>query len=137
MTTPLMGRLPKGADLLEALTALCEETNITKAQLQCIGALEGATLGYYLQKEREYISYDVKEHVEIVAGMGNIALKDGKPFVHLHLTRSRKDGSCIGGHAMPGIPIFVCEYIITPLPGEPLHRAYDDDTGLILLPENS
>jgi hypothetical protein len=127
-----LSRLPKGKDLIEALTEAAATIKTTKAQVTVIGALEKAKLGYYLQDERRYIDFTFDEHVEILCGMGNISLKDGKPFVHLHLTLSRKDCSCLGGHAMAGNIIFAAEACITPVAGEALERGFDDPTGLYL-----
>ena len=131
----IMKRLPKGADLMETLTALCEEENITKGSVQVIGAVEKAVVSYYRQDERKYVDLVLDQHLEILSGMGNISLKDGKPFVHLHVVLSKESGECLGGHAMPGIVIFASEAIITEVEGEPLEREYDEPTGLFLWKE--
>jgi len=129
---PVLTRLPKGKDLLEALTEAAAAINATKAHVTVIGALEKTKLGYYLQDERRYIDVAYDEHVEILCAMGNISLKDGVPFVHLHLTLSRKDCSCLGGHAVAGNIIFAAEACITPVAGDALERGFDEPTGLYL-----
>ena len=131
-TQPVLVRLPKGADLLIALKDACQARGITKAAVQVIGALERARLGYYLQDERRYISYDLPEHCEILCGAGNVSLKDAEAFVHLHLTLSKADGSCLGGHAMEGCPLFAAEALLLPVPGDGLARGFDEPTGLFL-----
>ena len=132
MPTPLMIRLPKDADLLETLNAVCAEHGITRGSVQCIGAVEKAVLGFYRQDEQKYVDHELTEELEILIGAGNVSIKDGKPFVHMHLTLSREDGSCLGGHALPGTVIFACEAIITPIDGAPLVRDLDEPTGLPL-----
>lgn len=129
---PVLVRLPKGEDLLAALKNACTARGITKASVQVIGALECAKLGYYLQNERRYISYELPEHCEILCGAGNVSMKDGEAFVHLHLTLSKADGSCLGGHAMEGCPIFAAEALLLPVPGPELTRGFDEPTGLFL-----
>lgn len=131
-TQPMLVRLPKGADLLAALKDACATRGIAKASVQVIGALERATLGYYLQDERRYVSYELAEHCEVLCGAGNVSLKDGECFVHLHLALSRPDGSCLGGHALEGCPIFAAEALILPVPGAELSRGFDEATGLQL-----
>lgn len=131
-TQPVLVRLPKGADLLAALKAACATRGITKAAVQVIGALEWAKLGYYLQDERRYISYELPEHCEILCGAGNVSLKDGEIFVHLHLSLSKSDGSCLGGHALEGCPVFAAEALLLPVPGADLARGFDEATGLFL-----
>lgn len=131
-TQPVLVRLPKGADLLTALKDACTARGITKAAIQVIGALECAKLGYYLQDERRYIDYALPEHCEILCGAGNVSLKDGQAFVHLHLSLSKSDGSCLGGHAMEGCPVFAAEAVLLPVPGAELARGFDEATGLFL-----
>ena len=132
MATPVLCRLPKGADLLEALNALCKDQNITRGTVQLIGAVERATLSFYRQDEQKYYDHALPEPLEILSGLGNVSLKDGQPFVHLHLILGRESGECLGGHAMPGCIIFACEACITPLEGAPLVRELDSPTGLPL-----
>jgi hypothetical protein len=127
-----LGRLPKGGDLLESLNTICADRGYTRGTVQLIGALEKAALGFYRQAEQRYVSHEVDENVEILAGLGNISIKDGKPFVHLHLTLGREDGTCLGGHAMPGCIVFACEAALLPLEGPELVRAPDQPTGLPL-----
>ncbi len=131
-TQPVLVRLPKGMDLLCALRSACDARGITKAAVQVIGALTCARLGYYLQDERRYVSYELPEHCEILMGAGNVSLKDAEAFVHLHLTLSRSDGSTLGGHAMEGCPIFAAEALLLPVPGPDLTRGFDEPTGLFL-----
>jgi len=127
-----MFRLPKTSDLLGELTALCARENVTRGMVSLIGALECAQIGYYHQDTHEYAGMTVNEHVEILSGQGNVSLKDGKPFVHLHLVLGRSDGSCLGGHAAEGCRIFACEAVILVLDGPELVREPDEPTGLAL-----
>jgi predicted DNA-binding protein with PD1-like motif len=132
MNDSLLVRLPKGEDLLDALVTLCREKNITKGHISCIGALEKAVLGYYPQDTRRYVSRTLDADTEILAGLGNVSLKDGEPVIHLHLTLLAADFTLTGGHAMPGNIIFAGEACITPLDGPRLHRGLDPATGLPL-----
>jgi uncharacterized protein len=60
--------------------------------------------------------------VEIASGLGNVSLRDGEPFIHLHLVVSGPDGSAVGGHAMEGCRAFVVEAYFRALAGEPPER---------------
>lgn len=133
MSKAVMQGLRKGEDLLAELRRLCGDYGISRGSVQVIGALERAELGYYHQDRREYESHTVAEHVEILAGLGNVSLLDNALFVHLHLTLSDKQCACCGGHAMEGGNIiFAAEAIITEIPGKKLERVYNDATGLKL-----
>ncbi|WP_029894542.1 PPC domain-containing DNA-binding protein [Desulfohalovibrio reitneri] len=129
---PFLVRLPKEADMLEAIADVCRERGVNKAFMSCIGAVEKAVLGYYHQDERRYESQTFDQHMEILSGIGNISLKDGQPMAHMHLTLSCADFSVIGGHTMPGCKIFACELFVQPVPGEELVRGFDEPTGLPL-----
>jgi len=86
MHDSLLVRLPKGEDLLAALVTICREQGITKGHISLIGALEKAVLGYYPQDTRQYVTHTLDTGTEILAGLGNVSLKDGEPAIHLHLT---------------------------------------------------
>ncbi len=128
----VMERLAKDADLLEELARVARENGITKGSIQVIGALQKASIGFYRQEEQKYESHDIDAEVELLAGMGNISMKDGEPFVHLHLMLGLDDGAAKGGHAMEGCTIFAAEAVITEIPGAALNRVFDESTGLFL-----
>lgn len=132
MSKKILTRLPKGGDLVKELTRVARENNITRGTVQVIGALENAELGFYNQLTFEYEPHHVNENVELLAGVGNISLKDGEPFVHLHLTLSDNKGAALGGHAMEGCIIFAAEAFLREVKGEPLERVLDEPTKLFL-----
>lgn len=126
-------RLPKGADLLAALTELCAVQGVNHGEVTAIGALTEARLGYYNQERRRYEIITVAAHCEIVSLVGNISLKDGRPFVHAHLAVAGADGRVSGGHLVEGCPVFAGEAVVRELDvAEPLERDYDGPTGLAL-----
>ena len=127
-----MGRLPTGSDLLLGLTELCAKNDIRAGQVSLIGALLSAKLGWWDDVNKQYHTFDVDHTTEILHGAGNVSMLDGKPFVHLHLTLSHGDHPAIGGHVFEGCKVYVTEYVITALDGEPLTRHLDDATGLKL-----
>ncbi len=128
-----IGRLAKGGDLLGLLTSICGRENVTHGEVRAIGALTQARLGYYNQVAREYKEITVPSPCEIVSLVGNISLKDGRPFVHAHLAVAGATGRVLGGHLLEGCLVFAGEYVIRELEVSPLlERAYDEATGLAL-----
>ena len=127
-----MGRLDHDADLLEALTAFCIVENIRLGRIEALGAVKRAALGYYDQDGQEYRYFHIDRHLEILNLTGNISLKDGKPFVHAHLTLADDKGRSFGGHLIPGTTIFACEAIIQSFDGPQLRREAEPVTGLPL-----
>lgn len=128
-----IGRLAKGADLLPALTEVCGREGVTHGEVRAIGALTRARVAYYVQPDRRYEVIDLPEPCEVVSLVGNISLKDGRPFIHAHLAVADKQGQMLGGHLVEGCEVFAGEYVIRELlVSEPLEREYDAPTGLAL-----
>jgi predicted DNA-binding protein with PD1-like motif len=131
----IMGRLAKGEDLLAALANCAREHGITLGEVQAIGAVSQARVGYYHQGERQYYFLDLPRPLEIASLIGNISLKDGEPMVHAHVTLSDGDGRAFGGHLAEGTLVFACEFAIQEYQSAtPLVRRMDDPTGLFLWP---
>ena len=125
--------LERGEDLLDGLNRAVEELGIRAGTLQVIGALEEATLGYFDSGVKEYRTISTG-HVEIASGLGNVSLRDGAPFVHLHLVVSGPDGAALGGHAMEGCRAFVVEAYFRALAGPPPERQESPGHGLKICP---
>jgi predicted DNA-binding protein with PD1-like motif len=132
----IMGRLAKGDDLLAALTNICQEMGITLGEVKAIGAVSKARVGYYHQDSRQYEWLDLDRHLEVLALEGNISLKDGKPFVHGHVTLGDGEGRAFGGHLAEGSIVFALEFVIQELKADKsLNRQMDEETGLFLWPK--
>lgn len=128
-----MGRMETGDDLLNKLTEFCIGENITHGQVSAIGALTRATVGFYNGVTLEYEIVDYENHCELVGLQGNISLKEGRPFVHAHISIADSKGNMLGGHLFEGCAVFACEWIIRELiPDSPLERQYHKQTGLSL-----
>lgn len=128
----IMGRVGFGADLLRELTALCEGNNITLGWIQAIGAVQKANVGFYDQETREYSYKNLDMPMEILNLTGNVSLKDGKPFVHAHITLADEEGRSFGGHLAEGTIVFACEFILHHFSGAVYTRVFDKDTDLYL-----
>ncbi len=127
-----MGRCAHGSDLLDELTAYCEQKNITCGKIEVIGAVQKARFGYYDQQNRQYHYTETPRHMEILSCIGNISLNEGKPMVHAHITFADEEGKAFGGHMAQGTIVFAAEYIIQAFDNTTLIRENDDTTGLRL-----
>ncbi len=128
----LMGRLERGGDLLEELTAVCVENGVKLGMVHAIGALDKARVGYYEQGRRQYKYLEFNRQMELVGLQGNVSLRDEKPMVHAHVTLSDDEGRAYGGHLAPGTVIFICEFCIDVFDGPEFRREPDDETTLPL-----
>ncbi|MBF0614053.1 MAG: DNA-binding protein [Magnetococcales bacterium] len=127
-----IGRLAHGSDLLESLNALCRTHAIRLGRIEGLGAVQRACLGFYDQQSQQYTFLERNEELEITQLTGNVSLKDGMPFVHLHITLADRSGQAWGGHVAPGTILFAAEVIIQELVGAELQRGWDETTGLPL-----
>lgn len=132
-----MGRLQKGTDIIRSIETFCEKNHIQAAWINIIGALDKATISYYDQHEHQYFHRNLTGDYEIVSCSGNISLKDGKPFAHLHIVLSDTEFQAMGGHLWPeSVSVFAAEYVIFELDKAPedsdLERCPDAATGLAL-----
>jgi predicted DNA-binding protein with PD1-like motif len=131
------GRLPVGADLNESISRICTEEDIKVGKITALGAVTKAAVAYYDQEKKEYKPMTFDKHLEILNCTGNVSLKDGKPFVHMHATFADSQGSVLGGHLTAGTLVFACEVTIEELEGKALDRSMDEKSGLSLWGKNS
>ena len=129
-----IAKLDYQADLLEELNKICINKKITAGYIQAIGAISSLKFGIFDQNTKEYIytTYAYDDSMEIVSCCGNVSIKDGKPFCHLHITASDAKGKCIGGHLAAGTSVYACEVVIQEILGEDLIRNFDENTKLYL-----
>jgi predicted DNA-binding protein with PD1-like motif len=125
-------RLPQGKDLLEVLTQQCRHKGIQIGVVSVIGAVQGATIGYYDQTEKVYRSRHIDGGLEITSCHGNISFKDNAVMVHAHIILADAEGHTYGGHLMSPTTLFAGEAYIQELAGKPRERVYDGVTGLFL-----
>jgi len=127
----VFARLSQDEDLLEAINLVAKKSHITAGFFILLGTLKKANLGFYRQGKYETIRID--EPVEIVSCMGNISLKENKPFAHAHMAVSNEKGKVLGGHAMPGCTIAATgELVLVEAKDAKLLREMDDKTKLFL-----
>lgn len=129
-----VGKFTHDADFLEELNSFCVQNDIRTGWISAIGAVKSIVLGYYDQDEKKYYTLDnlKNKHLELASCMGNISIKDGKPFAHVHVVVTDEEGKSFGGHLMPGSKVFAGEFMIQALTGEDLNRNLDEVTGLPL-----
>ena len=128
----IIGQLPHGTDLLEGLTQFVQKENIRCGRIHGIGATTHAIIAYYDQNTKKYNSMEFKSGMEILNLTGNVSIRDGKPFVHVHILLGDPQGKVFGGHLMPGTKLWACEAFVDEFDGEELVRGHDENTGLFL-----
>lgn len=128
----ILGQLPYGSDLFDAMTELVQKENIRLGRISGIGATTHAVVAFYDQNTKKYNPLEFPGGMEILNLQGNVSLRDGKPFVHIHVVLGDPQGNVFGGHLLQGTKLFACEVTVDELEGDELVRAHDDRTGLYL-----
>jgi len=127
----VFARLLEDEDLLDAITLVAKESRITAGFFILIGTLKKANVGFY--REGKYEAIKIESPVEIVSCMGNISVRDDKPFVHAHLAVSNEKGEVLGGHVMPRCIIAATgELVLVEAKDVRLPREMDDKSKLFL-----
>jgi uncharacterized protein len=127
-----VGRLATGSDLVEEIERLCAEQGVLAAQVTVIGAVRRARYAYYEQDDHRYLELESISHHEIVGFVGNVSLRDDRPFLHAHATFADATGVTVGGHLLRGCEVFAAEVMIRELGDVSLVRVHDEQTGLAL-----
>ena len=121
-----------GDEPVTGLTRFADEQKLGASAFTAIGAFSEATLGYFDWEKKDYERIPVKEQVEVLALVGDVALQDGKPKLHAHVVLGRRDGSACGGHLLAARVRPTLEVIVTESPVH-LRRKHDPVTGLALI----
>ena len=122
-----------GDELATGLSKFAEEQKLSAASFKAVGALSSVRLAWFSWEAKQYEpSVILDEQVELLSLIGDVALKDGKPFVHAHVVVGRKDGTAHGGHLLEAHVRPTCEVILTESPTH-LQRVVDPNTGFALI----
>ncbi|OGG59215.1 hypothetical protein A3C86_00505 [Candidatus Kaiserbacteria bacterium RIFCSPHIGHO2_02_FULL_49_16] len=126
--------LERGEDVIPALEEYCAENKIIAGVFTGIGAVNNIEIGYYDFDKREYHFRKEEGDFEVASMNGNVALFDGKPFIHAHAVLSRCDKTleCIGAHIKTASVAVTLEVFLTETKVS-LTRKHNDFIGLKLL----
>lgn len=123
--------LYRGDDILSGMTEFAEKLNIRFAHFSGIGAISSGRLGSYDRERQMYHIIPIKGQAEITSFIGNIAVYNGKPVVHVHMSVSQSDGTMRGGHLFNAIVWPTLEIIVMVEPTS-VYKKKEDDTGFVL-----
>ena len=122
-----------GDEVMKLLIDYAREQRLMGCHFTAIGAFESAVLGYFDWKVKDYKKIPVREQVEVLSLIGDIAEKeDGKPQVHAHVVVGTSDGQALGGHLIEGHVRPTLELILTQSPIH-LRKRHDPESGLALI----
>jgi predicted DNA-binding protein with PD1-like motif len=122
----------KGDEAVAGLREFARSHGLGAASLTAIGAFSDVTLGYFDRQKKDYKKIPVREQVEVLSLLGDVAEKGGAPALHAHVVVGRSDGTTLGGHLVEAHVWPTLEVTLVESPAH-LKRQSDEETGLALI----
>jgi predicted DNA-binding protein with PD1-like motif len=128
----LVVKLGPGEPVVGSLVTLARGRGLPGASVRAIGAVGQARIGFFVTAEKRYRTCELRENLEVVSLLGNLAHSAEGPIAHLHVSLGRGDFSVIGGHLFEAVVSVTLEMFVTPT-SERLERRRDPRFELNLL----
>ena len=125
-------RFESGERVAASLLAWLKAEGIGFATMTGLGAVSGATISYWNAQTREYEQHQLDEQMEVVSLIGNVSMKEGEPFAHIHVALGRRDLSIIGGHFNDAVVHPNLELWVRP-EADAVERILDETSGLYVM----
>lgn len=134
-TRRIVGQLNSGSELIDALTALCQEELVNAGQVRVSGALEHVELTHFDAKAREYRLAHAGGPAEIASLTGTIATIGGQVILRLDallLGQSDFGAQMVTGQVRSA-KVAVAEFVLEVFEDLELVRGKDPETGRTVL----
>ena len=122
----------QGDEAFSGLLEFAQKYHVTSAHFTAIGAVNGATLGWFDPQRKMYKKIPITGQHEVIGMSGDIALYQGKPVVHTHMLVGNSDGTTQGGHVLAANVSPTLEVMVTVDPVT-MQKRFDPDTDLTLI----
>nr|WP_314096610.1 PPC domain-containing DNA-binding protein [uncultured Lachnoanaerobaculum sp.] len=107
-------RIDKGEDIIKKLLELAIEEDILFSSISGLGAVDEVVLGIFDTENKKYISVTYTGDFEITSLVGSLSRKDGKPYIHAHMSIGNViTNKFVGGHLNKAIVSATAEIILT------------------------
>src|SRR5271169_5712263 len=122
----------QGDEAFSGLQEFAEKYHVTSAHFTAIGAVNGATLGWFDPQRKMYKKIPIDGQHEVIGMSGDIALYKRKPVVHTHMVVGGPDGTTRAGHVLSAYVSPTLEVMVTVDPVA-MHKRFDPETDLTLI----
>ena len=122
----------KGDEAFSGLQDFAEKYHVTSAHFTAIGAVNGATVGWFDPRRKMYKKIPIAGQFEVISMVGDIALFQGKPIVHTHMVLAGADGTTRGGHVLDANVSPTLEVMVT-VDAIAMQKRLDPETDLTLI----
>ncbi|WP_370898443.1 PPC domain-containing DNA-binding protein [Chryseobacterium gossypii] len=117
------------SSVVETLTDFVQSQQIRAGEITGIGAVNEATLRFFIPSSKSYADKTFKEQMEITNISGNVSEVEGKPMLHMHITLGREDYTALAGHLLDAKIRGAGEFIFYPL-NTRVVKTKDEETGI-------
>jgi uncharacterized protein len=121
-----------GDEAVAALNQFAQSEDLEAAQITAVGGFEQATVGWFDRAARQYRRIPVDEQCELLSLIGDVAMGEDGPIVHMHATLGLSDGTTRGGHLLEGRVFPTLEAVVTETPAQ-LRKIMRPDIGIALI----
>ncbi len=122
----------QGDEAFSGLLEFAQKYHVTSAHFTAIGAVNGATVGWFDPQRKMYKKIPIQGQHEVIGMSGDIALYQGKPVVHTHMLVGNSDGTTSGGHVLAAYVSPTLEVMVTVDPVT-MQKRFDPETDLTLI----
>ncbi|MFV0627211.1 MAG: PPC domain-containing DNA-binding protein [Alphaproteobacteria bacterium] len=124
--------LENSSEISETLKSFVVSAKIRVGLIGGLGAVNEATLRFFDPKTKKYVDKTFKGQMEISNLTGNISTKDGKEYLHLHITLGDENYQTISGHLLSAKLSGAGEFYAEKFIGSSVERSFSDEIGLNL-----
>jgi uncharacterized protein len=121
-----------GDEAVSTLTQFARSQDLEAAQITAVGAFEHATVGWFDRAARDYRRIEIDEQCELLSLIGDVAVGQDGPVLHVHAVLGLSDGTTRGGHLLEGRVFPTLEAVITETPAR-LRKVMRPDIGIALI----
>jgi uncharacterized protein len=121
-----------GDEILGGLTKFAEGNHISAARITGIGSIHNGTLAWLNPETKKFRLIHIDQQAEVLSLLGDIAMYQGKPVVHVHMVVGFGDGTAHGGHLLQAHVWPTLEVIVTAYP-RPLYKKFDAEKGIAVI----
>lgn len=122
-----------GDELAKGLSDFATKQKLSASSFKAVGALSSARLAWFNWESKKYEpSVILREQLELLSLIGDVALQDEKSVIHAHAVVGKKDGTAHGGHLLEAYIRPTCEVMLTESPAH-LQKVIDPESGLALI----
>jgi uncharacterized protein len=125
-------RLDCGEEIIESILKVAAQYHIRTGVISGIGAISEATLFLFQCSTRAFIQNAFRDDLEVVSLSGNLTMKDGAHYAHIHTVLANASAQTFGGHLVHAKVSATVELFIQIIP-ETIERAFSEEIGINLM----